>query len=488
MTKIQKAVEWGANETDPLFREFREWEFKVGPDLPWMTERSQRAKWELHLTGSLWESSWRMLLPLMRRKGVSEIMTSGPGHLWIENRDGFLLTSLNFNRERVPGWFLTNLPSRDDLMQGLALIHGAMSKREVWSSKTPGGDVHIEGNLEDGSRLMALLPPCSTDSEVLMNIRRFSPVRLTRQDFISSGSLTEEAADAMEMAVAAHATAILGAGTGAGKTTMLEWLMSSIPHHEAPLTIEDTPELQIQHPLYRGMRTRDKVSNADDSFQDMNMTSLLKAALRARPDWIIAGEIRDSADPRSSPADAFINAIQSGHAGACTLHAHDDYGALTRLESMLRSARANMKDESLRMTVGESVRLIVILRRHNETCIEPTTMARLLRPKRRVHSVSEVLGSDGHGYFVHRLFATRFVQVEHEVRGEIVAVTSEPELAMVGIPFYGIELEDQGFAMPAWWEDGKRRFGHLIPRKGRVEMASGMLDAALAALVPKAGE
>jgi hypothetical protein len=65
------------------------------------------------------------------------------------------------------------------------------------------------------------------------------------------------------------------------------------------------------------------------------------------------------------------------------------------------------------------------------------------------------------------------------VGDNIVATTNEPELDMVGIPFFGIELEDQGYAMPEWWKSAKARFGQGIPRVGRVQMAGDLLDSIL---------
>lgn len=319
---------------DPTFQVFEPWEFEPGPDIPWIIEQSERSKWSPGATQFLWCSAWKMLLPLMRRKGVSEIIVKGPKAVWVQSSTGMILTSLNFDPDLpVPtGWPCgARRPDESDLLAGLNRIHTCVEQRPLWSPGNPLGDVAVEANLEDGSRLQGWCPPLTVDSTTTFNIRRFSSVKLGRDDFIACRSLTAEAWDVLRMAIQAHCPFLVVAGTGAGKTTLLEAMAGEIPEWEIPITIEDTPELKIVHPLYRGFRTRPMIASGGD-FRDESMKSLLKRALRALPDWIIVGEIRDSPDPSLSAADAFMEAIASGHYGAATLHAHDDFGALTRME------------------------------------------------------------------------------------------------------------------------------------------------------------
>jgi len=473
----RQKIEALERQVDPTFQEFQQWEFEPGPDLPWLNEQAKFAKWNREVSESLWLSRWRMLLPLMRRKGITEIILFGHEKIEVETRDGIYTTSLNFDRDqRVPaGWKEAwHRPGPEDLAMGLNVIQRETVAREVWQKGRETQDVLIEAQLEDGSRIEALMPPCSTESMIVCNIRRFAPVKFSRYDFIGLGSFTERAADVMEMAVQAKATLLVGAETGAGKTTLLEYLLSTIPKHDFPLTIEDTPELQVDHPRHRGLKTRERMHGLDPNtvFQELYTADLLRVSLRLRPDWIIVGEIRDAGVQRSV-ADAFVNACQTGHAGAATIHADSPYGAMTRLESMLRAARPNMNDEALRVTLGDTVRFLIILKKMRATAFTADGVEKEV-VLRRVLEIAECLGSDGHKYHLNPLFATRFREKEF-VTALGVRTAMWPQLEQVGIPFFGLELEDKGYDMPEWWYESKLEFMERIPRVGIVAHRESLL-------------
>jgi pilus assembly protein CpaF len=424
----------------------------------------------------------------MRRDTVNEIIVRGPDYVWVETGDGLIKTSLNFNTSNLglpPGYpecAPFEYPNPAMLLAGLKFIHSGLTSRTIWGELPAGeplGDVHIEGNLEDGSRLMALLTPVSANRGIIMNIRRFRLSRLEPEDFIRFGSLTLEAVDTLKLAMAAHASFLVAAGTGCGKTTLLEMMMRFIPEDtELVFTVEDTAELRSDHPLWGGFIVREKPADAPSTFQELQMVHGLKAALRARPDWIIAGEIRDSVDPQNSPADVFINAISSGHAGACTLHAGGAYEAMTRLENMLRNARPSSKDESIRGAIGEAVRMVVVLSRFQEETITATG-AKIRRPKRMAESITEILGSNGHTYIMNPLFkAKASIQKIETEEGEITKQTMN--LEQVGIPLFGLELKDRGYAeMPTWWEEAQMQFIKKINREeGRGAQALDLLNMA----------
>jgi len=456
------------------FRHFEPWEFEFGEDIGWTLAQSDRAKWSLRDTQVLWGSFWKMLLPLMRRDGITEIFIRDVDRILVETRDGWFRTSLNFDPDMPApiGWpESAKRPDVTDLLTGLGRIHSSTEKKPFWSAKAPMGDVRVEGNLEDGSRLCGLGAPCVVGAPVAINIRRFSPSPFSLADFVRFGSMPQEAADCIRMAVQADCSMVVSAGTGAGKTTLLQAAMEMIPQEKVPLTIEDTPELQIGHWLASGFRTRAKAGGGGEDFQEVGLDDLLEVALRARPDWIICGEIRD---PKS--ADQFVHAISSGHSGACTLHAHDAFGSLQRLLAMLSSARTSTKEDSLRMDIGEAIRLIVVLERVGESQISDSG-DRVQRTRRRVKEIVEVLGAENGAYVLNPLFRTR-IRMRRFAHGGASVEFPERYLEQVGIPFFGLEIQDRGVAMPDWWEEAKFQHVSKIPQKGRVALAPDLLDLA----------
>jgi len=100
--------------------------------------------------------------------------------------------------------------------------------------------------------------------------------------------------------------------TASGKTTVLNAISGFIQPWAKIVSIEDTPELQVPHPNWIREVVRGSMADEDSS---VTMFSLLKAALRQRPNAILVGEIRGE-----EGAIAF-QAMQTGHAVMATFHA-----------------------------------------------------------------------------------------------------------------------------------------------------------------------
>jgi flagellar protein FlaI len=99
--------------------------------------------------------------------------------------------------------------------------------------------------------------------------------------------------------------------TASGKTTTLNGMLPFILHNAKIFTVEDTAEVQPPHEIWQQLITRE--TGPEESRVDM--FTLLKAALRSRPNYIIVGEIRGR-----EGAIAF-QAMQTGHPVIATFHA-----------------------------------------------------------------------------------------------------------------------------------------------------------------------
>lgn len=111
----------------------------------------------------------------------------------------------------------------------------------------------------------------------------------------------------MERCVKGKQSIFISGGTGSGKTTLLNMLSEFIPNDELIITIEDVCELQLRQKNVRRMEVR--VSNNKEMMK-IDQQTLVKAALRQRPDRIILGESRDG-----SIVD-LISAMSTGHDGS----------------------------------------------------------------------------------------------------------------------------------------------------------------------------
>ncbi len=216
---------------------------------------------------------------------------------------------------------------------------------EIGNSENP----IVEGALPPefgGARFEGVLPPCSPAPIFAIRLRARSIYTLS--DYVSSGILTPAQHTAITAAINDHKNILVSGSTGSGKTT----LGNAVLHHISTISklddrlvlIEDTPELQCSAPNVVSLLTKDEV----------DMTRLLKATLRLRPNRIVVGEVRDKA------ALALLKAWNTGHPGGlATLHANNPEAALLRLDQLCQEAGVPSQTDLVR----ESVDLVVQISR-----------------------------------------------------------------------------------------------------------------------------
>lgn len=113
-------------------------------------------------------------------------------------------------------------------------------------------------------------------------------------------------------------------GMATGKTTVLQALTSVIPRDKKVVTIEDTPELRLDHPRWQALYTRPSVFGSE---QDVSLFDLARYSLRTRGQYIIIGEVRDR------EIQTLVQMAASGHGSLCTFHAEDPDTMFLRLTS-----------------------------------------------------------------------------------------------------------------------------------------------------------
>ena len=116
-------------------------------------------------------------------------------------------------------------------------------------------------------------------------------------------------------------------GTGSGKTSFLNAMSAFIPETDRIVTIEDSAELQIrQVPNLVRLETRNANAEGEGAIE---ISDLIRASLRMRPDRIIVGEVR------GKECLDMLQALNTGHAGSLsTGHGNSPKDMLSRLETM----------------------------------------------------------------------------------------------------------------------------------------------------------
>lgn len=222
-------------------------------------------------------------------------------------------------------------------------------------------DTIVDGYLRDGSRFNAVFPPVSPDGAVL-TIRRFPKHSLTGMKYKAFESVDDRMLRFLKLSVLSGWCIIASGGTGSGKTSLLNLLSSFIPKDESVITIEDSLELNFNHPNVRRKLTR-KSDLKEDTKADVDTTRLVKNALRERPDRIVVGEIR------GGEMVDFLDAANSGHEGCLTtVHANSPKALTTRVCSLYKKGNSEgYTTNDIKRLYADSVDLIVQIKRYPDT-------------------------------------------------------------------------------------------------------------------------
>ena len=211
----------------------------------------------------------------------------------------------------------------------------------------------LDARLPDGSRVAAVIPPCSLGG-ITLTIRKFSARHLTIDDLITLGSLDRELAKVLQTKVESRRNILISGGTGTGKTTLLNILAQFVPDEERIVLIEETAEIRVRKSNLVRFEARREQSNTPA----VTIRDLLRATLRHRPDRIIVGEIR------GGEAFYFLQALNTGHSGTLsTTHADSARETLSRFATCVMMAGVEVPYPVVRAQIGEGLDLVVHLER-----------------------------------------------------------------------------------------------------------------------------
>ena len=292
-----------------------------------------------------------VLQELLEDDTITEIMINGKDDIFLERNGHITKWDKSFeNEERL-----------EDIAQKIASL-----SNKIVNISSPIADTR----LEDGSRVSIVLPPVALNGPVI-TIRKFYKDALTMEKLIETGSLTQEAADFLKMAVKSKYNIFISGGTGSGKTTFLNALSEFIDNDERVITIEDAAELQINH-VKNLVRLEARDANIKGK-NEVTIRNLIRASLRMRPDRIIVGEVR------GKETLDMVQAMSTGHDGSLsTGHGNSPKDMMTRLETMILMG-IDMPVAAIRQQLTSAIDIIIHL-------------GRLRDKTRRVLQIAEVVG------------------------------------------------------------------------------------------------
>lgn len=301
-------------------------------------------------------SSLGKLHDVFENPEISEIMVNAPDDVWIEQKGKLIKTAITFKDE-------------DEVFQLARKIAGYVGRRIDNSQPI------LHTRLPDGSLVHIMLPPIAVRG-INIVIRKFFTEKLTLEDLKKFDTISEDASDFLEQAVAARANILVSGGTGAGKTTSLNILAQLIPSDERIVTIEDSAELQLKQEHVVKIETRP--ANAE-GIGEINLRSCLMAGMKLRPDRLLIGEIRDGV------AHDIIQACLTGQEGLMTsVHANTVRAALERLQHLITYAGYDYPLETIQQSIGDAFDLVVQINRLKDGSRKITEIAQVVGYDRRL--------------------------------------------------------------------------------------------------------
>jgi len=350
--------------------------------------------------------------PLLHDVSVSDILVNGADMIYVERHGKIEPTKLKFRNDGH-------------------VLHVAQRIASSVGRSIDESNPMLDARLPDGSRVNVVIPPLSLKGPCL-SIRKFSHTILEFSNFVTEGSLSPELARALEIAARCRLNIIVSGGTGSGKTTLLNALSRMIDPGERIITIEDAAELRLQQSHVISLETRPP--NIEGRGH-VDQSTLLRNALRMRPDRIIIGEVRG--------AEAFdmMQAMNTGHDGSMsTIHSNSARDTLGRIRNMVLMANANIPVRTISAQIASAVDLVI----HTE---------RMRDGVRRITEVLDVAGIEEETLRLNTLFKFEYEgeNADGSLRGRFEAKPLSPSF-LPRLQYFGMAsafLEALGVAAAA---------------------------------------
>ncbi len=290
---------------------------------------------------------------LMEESSITEIMVNKFDQIYVEQNGKLYLTDRKFI-------------NNDQVIQVIRKIVAPLGRRI--DESVP----FVDARLADGSRINAVISPLALQGPML-TIRRFPKNPLTGEALIKMGAISGEVFQFLSACVKIKKNVIISGGTGTGKTTLLNILSAAIPEGERIITIEDTAELKLKQ-IHVG-RLESRPPNIEGK-GEVTIRDLVRNTLRMRPDRIVVGECR------GPEALDMLQAMNTGHEGSLsTIHANSPRDMLSRLETMILMAGAELPLRAIREQIASAVHFVIQLTRFSDGT-------------RKVTKVTEVTGRE----------------------------------------------------------------------------------------------
>ncbi|WP_232680330.1 TadA family conjugal transfer-associated ATPase [Nocardioides sp. R-C-SC26] len=246
------------------------------------------------------------LEPLLRLPGVTDVLVNGAGTVFLDRGAGLERSDVVLADEGA--------------VRRLAQRLAAHAGRRL-DDAMPYADLR----LADGTRFHAVLAPVASPGTVIsLRVPRAGGFRL--DELVEAEAVSPDGARLLRRVLAARLAFLVTGGTGSGKTTVLSALLAEVDPRERLVIVEDAAELRPPHPHVVSLEGRP--ANVE-GVGAIEVRTLVRQALRMRPDRLVVGEVR------GAEIVDLLAALNTGHDGGCgTLHANSAADVPARVEAL----------------------------------------------------------------------------------------------------------------------------------------------------------
>jgi pilus assembly protein CpaF len=270
---------------------------------------------------------------LLAEPGITDILVNGPDEVYIDRGHGL---------ERV-----LVRTGDEPAIRRLATRLAAAAGRRL-DDATP----YVDVRLSDGTRFHAVLAPVAAPGTCL-SLRVPSRHVFTLEDLVTAGALPPAGTPILRDLLNSRLAFLISGGTGTGKTTLLNSLLSLADPSERLILVEDASELRPDHPHV--VRLEARPPNIEGT-GEISLRDLVRQALRMRPDRLVVGEVR------GPEVVDLLTALNTGHEGGCgTIHANSASDVPARLEAL--GALAGLTREALHSQLASALHAVIHLAR-----------------------------------------------------------------------------------------------------------------------------
>ena len=270
---------------------------------------------------------------LLAEPGVTDVLVNGPDEVYVDRGSGLERVDVRTGDESA--------------IRRLATRLAAAAGRRL-DDATP----YVDVRLADGTRFHAVLSPVAAPGTCL-SLRVPSRKVFSLDDLVSFGALPPAGMSVLRDLLAARLAFLISGGTGTGKTTLLNSLLSLVDPSERLVLVEDASELRPDHPHV--VRLEARPPNVEGS-GEITLRDLVRQALRMRPDRLVIGEVR------GAEVVDLLTALNTGHEGGCgTVHANSAADVPARLEAL--GALAGLNRDAVHSQVASALHAVIHLTR-----------------------------------------------------------------------------------------------------------------------------